>query len=445
MSTDTTPGDSGTQAGPGAPPAGRRRIHSWMPPLLLDRGFRRYWSSQTISMFGDQISSIALPLVAVLTLHVNPAQMGLLSALVWLPSLLFGLHAGAWVDRHGHRRTAMIAADLGRAALLASVPVCYGIGMLTGLSVLTLWQLYAVAFGTGSLAVLYTVAQPALFVALVPSDRYLEGNSLVFGSRAMSFVAGPAVGGLLVQLLTAPVAVAADALSFLGSAFFLNRIHPAEAPADRSGQGALTAGAQFIARSSIVRSLLISIATINFFNFAFFALFVLYAVRSLHVRPGLLGLVLGAGAVGGVLGTIVTKRLADRMGVGLVYTLGCLVYTAPLVLVPLASGSKLAILALLFTAEFVSGFGLMALDISIGSMFAAVIPDQFRSRVSGAFQTVNYGVRPVGALAAGLLGTAIGLRPTLWIATVGGVAGFLLLLPSPVPRYRMPSDSGHRT
>jgi MFS family permease len=375
-------------------------------------------------MFGDQISSVALPLVAVLALHAGPAAMGYLAALVWLPSLLFSLHAGAWADRHGRRRATMIAADLGRAALLISVPVCYALG------VLTLGQLYLVAFGTGTLSVLFTVSDAVLFVTLVPAGRYVEGNSLVYGSRAVSFIGGPSVGGLLVQLLTAPFAVAADALSFLGSALFLGRIRPEEPPTEPQRRGALLAG--------IVRASLAAVATINFFNFMFFALFILYATRSLHIRPGLLGLILGAGAIGGLIGSLITRRLAARVGVGWAYVIGCVVFPAPLVLVPLAAGPHLLVAGTLFAAEFVSGFGVMVLDISIGSIFAAVIPDQLRSRVSGAFSAVNYGTRPAGALLGGALGTLIGLRPTLWIAAIGGATGFLWLLPSPLPRFRMP-------
>jgi MFS family permease len=165
----------------------------------------------------------------------------------------------------------------------------------------------------------------------------------------------------------------------------------------------------------------------------------LYAVRVLHVRPGVLGAVLGAGAVGGVLGATLTKRIATRLGVGKAYVAGCLAFTAPLALVPLAplNGSPL-VLVMLFGAEFMSGFGLMVLDISIGAIFAVVIPDTMRSRVSGAFQAINYGTRPVGALLGGLLGTTLGLRPTLWIAVSGAVFGALLLVPSPLPRFRMP-------
>jgi len=142
---------------------------------------------------------------------------------------------------------------------------------------------------------------------------------------------------------------------------------------------------------------------------------------------------------GGVLGSALTKRLSSRIGIGWAYVAGCVVFTAPLLLVPLASGSVPVVLLMLFAAEFLSGFGVMILDISIGSIFAAVIPDQLRSRVSGAFQAVNYGTRPLGSLAGGALGTLIGVRPALWIAAAGGMAGALLLLPSPWPGFRMPA------
>jgi MFS family permease len=412
-----------------------KRLAARIPELLHDRVFRRYWSGQTISLFGDQISSIALPLVAVLALNATPPEMGYLTGLVWLPSLLFGLHAGALVDRRGRRRVTMIIADLGRAALLASIPVSYAFGGLT------LWQLYGVAFGVGLFSVLFTVSDPSVFVSIVPDDKYVDGNSLIYGSRAFSFVGGPSVGGALVQFLTAPLAVLADAASFLGSAFFLARIHPQEPPAAEPGKGTLTAGARFIRHSAIVRASLLAVSVINFFNFVFFALFVLYATRYLHVEPGLLGLVLGIGAIGGVLGALVTKRLASRLGVGRIYTISCLVFTAPLVLVPLAGGPRLLVLGMLMAAEFLSGFGVMVLDISIGAIFSAVIPDDLRSRVSGAFQAVNYGTRPLGAVAGGVLGGLIGLRPTLWIAAIGGMAGFLLLLPTPLPRFEMPAGS----
>ncbi len=409
------------------------RLAARVPALLHDRTFRRYWSGETISMFGDQISSIALPLVGVLALHASAADMGYLGALVWVPALLFGLHAGAWVDRRGRRRATMIGADICRAALLTSIPVSYAFG------VLTLWQLYAVAFGVGVFSILFTVSEPALFVSIVPNDKYVEGNSLVYGSRAFAFVGGPSVGGALVQLLTAPFAMLADAASFLGSAFFLARIRPDEPPAAKAGDGAVTAGITFIRQSPIVRASLLGASVVNFFNFVFFALFVLYATRYLHVQPGVLGLVLGIGAVGGLLGAAATRRLTNRFGVGRVYVLSFLIFAAPMALVPAAGGPHALVLAILMAAEFIGGFGVMVLDISIGAIFSAVIPDDVRSRVTGAFQAVNYGVRPLGALLGGFLGTLIGPRTTLWVAAIGGMTSFLVLLPTQLPKFRMPS------
>ncbi len=408
----------------------RRRAKARVPALLHGQAFRRYWTAQTISMFGDQISSIAIPLTAVLVLNADAAEMGFLTALLWLPSLLFGVHAGAWIDRRGRRRAAMIAADVGRFGLLVTLPVAYALG------VLTLAQLYLVAFATGILSVLFNVCNAALFVALVPEDRYVDGNTLIYGSRALSFVGGPSVGGVLVQLLSAPVAIVADALSFVGSALLLRRIRVDEPPPAKEEGGALSAGARFIARSPVVRPSLCAAATVNFFTFAFMAIFLLYAVRTLGVNPGVLGLVLGAGAIGGLVGAAMTKRLSDAIGIGWACVLGYVVFTAPLLLVPLARGSEPVVLAMLFLAEFGSGVGVMVLDITSGSIFAAAIPDALRSRVTGAFQAVNYGTRPIGALAAGGAATLIGLRPTLWLAAAGATLAVLWLLPSPLPGMR---------
>ena len=404
-----------------------------IPALLRERSFRRYWSASTISMFGDQISGIALPLTAVLVLHATATQMGYLTALEWLPSLLFGLHLGVLVDRRGHRRATMIVADLGRALVFGSIPVCFA------LHVLTLPQLYSVMFAAGALSVLFGVADGTLFVSVVPPDRYVDGQSLIYGSRALSFTGGPSIGGVLVQLLSAPVTVVCDALSYLGSAFYLARIHPDEPPTDTTARGAVSAGVRFLVRDPIARASLVAVAVINFFNLMFGALYLLYAVRVLHVQPGVLGVLLGIAAGSGVVGAVVTKPIAARIGIGWAFTVGCLLFSAPLIGWPLAGGPRALVLATLFLAELGCGFGVMMLDISIGAIFAAAVPDHLRSRVTGAFSAVNYGTRPLGAVLGGAVASQIGLRPALWIATVGGLAGFFLLLPTPIPRYRMPT------
>ena len=382
-------------------------------------------------MLGDQITGIALPLVGVITLDASPVQMGVLTALVWAPNLVLGLHAGALADRWGRRRRVMMAADVGRALLLASVPAAAAFGALS------MAQLYAVAFAVGSLSVFFNVSDSTLFICIVEREDYLAANSLVYGSRAATFMAGPSLGGLLIQALSAPAALLADALSFVMSAGFLSRIAPVEPEPQPSEPGHLTAGVRFIRRTPILLYELASVATVNFFNLAFFALFLLYAVRTLHVHAGTLGIVLGFGAIGGMLGAVVTRRLTDRIGIGPSYVVGLVLFPAPLILVPLAGGSHTLVLALLFLAEFGSGMGVMILDITAGSINSALIPSHLRARVQGAWTIVNYGVRPLGSLAAGLAASVFGIHATLWVATVGGALSALWLLPSPLPGLKV--------
>jgi MFS family permease len=403
---------------------------SRIPVVLRERDFRRFWAGESVSLFGDQITLIALPLAGVLALHASAAEMGYLTAAEIAPALVFSLHAGAWLDRYGHRRETMIATVVGRAALLATIPAAYWLGILT------LAQLYIVGFLIGTLSVFFFVAYTTLFVSLVPRERYLEANSLLNGSRAFSFVGGPSIGGLLVQALSAPGALIADAVSFLVSAFTLSSIKPVEPPTEEAQSGHVKAGLRYLWRSPVIRASLLATATINFFNFVFWALFILYANRTLGVTPGVLGLVLGAASIGGVTGSILAGRISRRFGVGPAFVASCVVFTAPLLLVPYAHGPYWLILALLFAAEFLSGFGVMILDIVGGSIKTALIPDRLRARVAGAYMVVNYGVRPVGALVGGALGTWIGLRTTLWIGSAAAIAGVLWLLPSPLMRMR---------
>ena len=392
--------------------------------------FRRVWTGQTISLFGDQISLIAIPLTAVLVLDANAKQMGFLVAAELVPNLFFALHAGAWVDRHGQRRRVMIVTDLVRAVALVTIPIAYA------LDALTIQQLYVVAFVVGTMTVFFHVAYSSLFVALVEREEYVVANSWLAVSRSFSFVAGPSVGGILVQLLKAPYALLVDSISYLFSAGFLSSVDPVEPEIEVAQKGHVAAGVRYILTSPVMRSSLLATATINLFNFVFHALFVLYAIRSLHVRPATLGIVLGAGAVGSLIGSFVTSRLGRSIGIGPTYILGCILFPVPLVLVPLAGGPYWLIMAMLFLAEFGAGLGVMVLDISAASIFAALVPHRLRSRVSGAYMVVNNGIRPVGSLIGGFLGTAIGLQTTLWIGVVGAMTGFLFLLPSPIPKMR---------
>jgi MFS family permease len=402
-----------------------------IPPILREnRNFRRYFIGQSISMVGDQVSLIALPLTAVLALDATPAEIGALLTVALIPNLLFSLHAGVWVDRRGRRREVMLATDIGRGLVIATVPVAYAFGHLT-------WaQLYVVGFLSGTLSVFFFVAYGAFFQVVVPREDYVAANSLIHGSRAFSFLAGTSLGGILVQLLRGPYALALDAVSFIFSAIFLGRVDAEEPPGSPHESGGLMSGVKWIRNNAVMRAGLLGVATLNLFNFMFFALFMLYATRDLGVRPATLGIVLGAASIGTLAGSFVTARISRRFGVGPTFIVGCFLFPAPLILIPAAGGPYWFVLALLFVSEFLSGVGLMLLDIMAGSIMAGTVPTALRSRVSGAFMVVNYGVRPLGTTLGGLLGTLIGVRSTLWIATVGALLGLAFLIPSPIPKLR---------
>jgi MFS family permease len=410
-------------------------IRRLVPGLLREPSFRRFWFGQTISMFGDQVTGLALPVVAVVSLGAEATQMGLLVAVGLLPHLVFSLPAGVWLDRVRHRRRLMIFMDLGRAVAIASIPVAYWFHWLS------MPLLFMIFFGVGSLSVVFDIAWNTLFVAIARREQYVEANSLLNVSRSLSSVGGPALGGVLIQVFSAPIALVADALSFLGSALFLTRVEATEAPVEHdpgSIRSQLSAGLTFLVRDPIIRPSVLSVATMNLFNYCFQGLFVLYVIRYLGVEPGVLGIALGVGAVGSVLGALVSARIGRRFGIGRAWVAGLIIFPGATILVPVAGPDlpMAAILALLFAAEFVSGFGVMILDINGGSMLFARTPDRIRGRANGAFRFVNMGVRPIGAVIGGVLGGVFGVRETLLVVTVAQLLGVLWLIGSPIPGLR---------
>lgn len=413
-------------------------------PLWRDRRFSRFWAGQSVSPVGDRITELALPLIAVGALDASANQVAWLTALVWTPNLL-AIVLGAWVDQQARKRRLMILADVLRATVLLSLPTAY----LLGAVILT--HLYAVAVLAGAAGVLFNTAYPPFFVHLVPPASYVDANSKLSVSRSVSQVAGPAIGGALVQALTAPVAIVADALTFLVSAVLIGRIPVEEPPVTaattsssllrRAGEGL-----GFVVRHPVLRATLGCAATVNFFTFvAGSGLIVLFADRSLGLSPGVIGAALGAGATGAVLGAVVAPAISRRLGVGRSIVVGAVLFPAPIALAAAADGPLWLRAGALAASQFFSGFGVMLFDVNLNSLQAAVIPDRMRSRVAGAYSTVNYGVRPVGAVAGGALATLVGLRPTLLVAAVGGALSVLWLLPSPVPRIRSlgPSLTGN--
>ncbi|MET0416746.1 MAG: MFS transporter [Actinoplanes sp.] len=402
---------------------------------MRDSRFAKLWASETISHFGDRITELALPLIAVIALAATPFEVGLLTAAIWAPNLL-GLLVGSWTDRQPHRRRLLVAADLLRAAALLSLPVAHVLGAVT------LTQLFIVALLTGVGQVLFMCGYQSFYVSIVDRSSYVSAGSKLMFSRSASFVAGPPLGGLLIQVLTAPVAILVDALSFVVSAVLIGRIPADPEPAhERSSLRAeAREGLRYVLSHRYLRAALACVTTVNFFTFIAQALLILFASRTLGLSGGVIGLALGVGAAGGLAGALLAPRLSRRFGVGRVIVAGAILFPAPIALIAFADGPQWATAAMCALAQAVAGAGVMLLDINLNAVQTAVTADHLRSRVAGVFSTINYGARPLGALTGGLLGGWLGLRPTLFIAGAGGMLCCLWLLRSPIPHVRQIDD-----
>jgi MFS family permease len=404
-----------------------------LPPLHRQPLFVRFWAARTVSGFGDQVSALAIPLTAVLVLHVSAFQVGLLTAMAWLPELIFALPAGVWIDERSGRRRIMIVADILRAAVLATLPLAWWCGTLT------FAHLLAVTFAVGALTVFFDLASLTFMVALVQRAQYVEAQGRLSTTRSASFIAGPSIAGFLVQLIGAPAALLADAFSFVLSAVMLRGTNVPEPPVEKSEDRSWTrlrGSFDHLLRDPVLRASLGCTATVNFFNFVLLAIFILFASRTLGLSAGTIGLVLGVGAVGGLVGALIAPKVGRVIGMGRAVVVGAVLFPGALALFPLAHGSHTTAAAFLFAGEFLASVGVMIFDINQNSLLALHVPDRLRSRVFGAYRFMNYGTRPVGALLGGVLGSAIGLRETMWIGVAGGMLGVLFLLRSPVPRIR---------
>jgi MFS family permease len=404
------------------------KLNSLFGGLWRDREFRTFWSAQTVSEFGDRITELALPLIAVTMLNATPAETGFLTAAVWLPNLL-SLFIGTWVDQQRNKKGLMIAADLIRTAVLLALPVLYWMGLLS------LWHLFTVAILAGTAHVLFITANAAFFVRLVPPEKFLEANSKLSATRSFSFMAGPAVGGLLIQWLMAPIAIVVDALTFAVSAFQIWRLKTTSAEVPSAEEPLLVrarSGMMYLLRHPYLRISLACATTLNFFTFVANALLILFASRVLGLDAGTIGLAFGVGAAGGLLGAAFARPIAERIGAGRLIALSAVLFPFALGIIAFADGPIWMRVAILMVAQFISSFSVMTFDIPLMSMQATVTHDEMRSRVSGAFITINYGIRPLGAIIGGLLGSWIGPRETLIVAAIGGALSVLWLIGSPI-------------
>lgn len=396
--------------------------------------FARFWAGQSISQVGTQFTAVALPLLAALTLGASPVAVGILAAASGLPHLLFGLLAGAWIDRL-RRRPVMIAADAIRAGLLLVIPVA---AWFDGLSI---ELLIVVAFAAESLTVFFDVAYLAYVPTLVGRRDLVAANSRLEAAASGARVVGPALAGGLVRWLGAPLALVIDALSYLGSAFFLWRIRTPEPPPHRENAQSTVAddiqeGLRTVWRAPVLRALALSSSMVNLAGYLFLSIYVLYLTRSLGLGAEAVGLVFAAGGVGALAGSVIAGPARIRWGVGSVLIGSQVLFGVTGMLVPVAVLFPQYALPLIIGAEFLQWVMVLVYDINAVSLRQAVTPDRILGRVNGTMRFLIWGSRPLGSLAGGYLGSRIGLPETLAVGAFGMLVAFLPLLASPIPRLR---------
>ncbi len=414
------------------------------PGLIRHPDFLKLWTAETISQFGTQVSLLALPLIAAIILDVPPFEFALLATLEFLPFILLSLPAGVWVDRL-RRRPILIITDIGRAIALFSVPVA------VFFDALTIWQLYVVGFTIGCMTVFFDVAYQSYLPALVEREDLIEGNSKLEISRSAAQIAGPGTAGVLIGLVTAPLAIVLDAVSFLVSAFFLliiRRPEPRPAPRVTAGGGKapgmrteIAEGLRYVLGNRYLRTIAASTALFNLSGNVAASILLLYLVRELAFTPELLGIAFSLGAVGFLVGAVVASKVAARVGVGRTIV-GAAMLSGPAFL-PIALAP--ADLALPFVAAgvFVGGLGGAVYNINQVSFRQAITPERIQGRMNATMRFIVWGTIPVGTITGGFLGSTIGLHETIWVGAVATLFAFVPVFLGPVRTIvTMPQPEG---
>ena len=405
--------------------------------LLRERDFRRLWLAQTVSQVGTQVTNLALPLVAILVLNASAFEVALLGAIEFLPFVFFTLPAGAWVDRLPKRRV-LIAADLGRAAILALVPI----GYLTG--ALAMWQLYVIGFSAGILTVFFEVAYQSILPELVDRDRLAEGNSRLEISRSAAQILGPGLGGFLVGVITAPMAILADALSYLGSASFLFGIkapvrgtapaRDAETAPRPSLRHEIAEGLRFYAKSSLLLSESAAIVTMNLGSNISYSILLVFLVRELGLKPEAIGIAFSIGSIGVLAGAASAAAFGRRLGVGPALIVATAIVTGGAFLILLATPGTAFVLLLAMAA--VQGFSGIIINVNGVSLRQSLTPDHLQGRVNATGRWINWSILPLAAIVGGVIATAIGLRGTILVGAVIGLLSLPWLIFTPIRRLR---------
>lgn len=397
------------------------------------------WSGQTVSEVGSAVTILALPLTAVVLLKASTFQVGLLTSATTLAFAVIALPAGALVDRRP-KRVIMLACDVARVFIIASVPVAWAAGALT------LAQLYVVAIAAGVCTVFFDVSYQSYLPALLKQEHLMDGNGKLGASQSFAQLAGPGLGGGLVGAFGAAGAMGADAVSYavsVASLLGIRHREPVEEPREGAPKPSLRAeiaeGLKFVTGHPILRKVVACTGTSNLFTSAAMAVEVIFLVRVLHIRPAYTGLVFSVAAIGGIAGGVLSGRIAKRIGSARVIWFSILVFGAPQVLAAFATPGWGVVLAPVGLASFL--FAGVVYNVAQVSYRQSVCPPRLMGRMNAAVRWIVWGTMPLGGVIGGALGTAIGVRPTLAISLVGSWAAGFWVYFSPLRRLRdIPSE-----
>ncbi|MEU2428477.1 MFS transporter [Streptomyces sp. NPDC007861] len=403
--------------------------------LWRDAEFLKFWTGEGISQVGAQVTTLALPLTAVLTLDASSSEVGLVNAASYAPFLLVTLLVGVWVDRV-RRRPLMIMANAGRALLVTAVP------LLAVLDLLRIEYVYVAALLIGALTVVFDVAYQSYLPTLIGKEHLVEGNSKLQGTSSLAQIGGPGLAGLLIGWVTAPYALLINGASYLVSVVTLLAVRRTEpepvAPERRTGLWrSVGDGVRIIWDSAHLRACALQSGLYNLCWMSLQTVFVLYAARQLGLSPGTIGLLLGTGAVGSLGGSLVAKGLKRALGLGPAILGALLLCCVAPAIIPFAPANGGLVSLALFVAAFalIGAGGTMA-NIHIISLRQSITPDELLGRMNAGYRFVSWGTLPLGALLGGWLGDVIGLRPTLFATAAAFLSAVLVVLASPVWRLK---------
>ena len=409
------------------------------PSLWQHADFLKLWVGQTVSRLGSVVTRTALPLVALLVLGAGPFELAFLVIAQSLSVLLVGLVAGAWVDRL-RRRPILIASDVARAALLFTVPLAQALGALR------MEQLYAVAFLAGCLDVVFSAAYPAYVPSLIGVDRVVEGNSKLATSSAIAEVGGPGLAGALVQIISAPFAILVDALSYLVSALSVALIRtpePARPAREATSRviGEIAEGLRVVRGHKVVFPLAARSIIAHVSGAFYGVLYSLYLLNELHLDPFLLGIVISAGGVGSLVGSVFASRVVRAIGIGPAIVWMAAGASAIGILTPLAQSPVALATIMVFLPQLI-GDGLQTIGgVAEISLVQGLVPDRILGRTNATLEVISHGVGfPIGALIAAFIAEQIGVRGAIAVGWAGMAASLLFLVFSPVPRVRTAAE-----